>query len=159
MRIGTRRVVLARKAEVAWPGGNLIDNGSFTVDTAGWSALGAVLSSEAGGQSGNCLFVTNTTDYGVGYQAVTVVAGVSYRCSYWHYNGAGANAIYGLFGIGSSSQGKQYYDSGAINDPDTWVQRSATFTPTGTTVYISGWVNSSVVNKFTEYDEIVLWPT
>ena len=67
-------------------GDNLVTNGSFTDDIdppPGWTAVdGAILTTEAGGQAGNCMMITEGGDVNPHtVQTIPVTAGKSYKFS------------------------------------------------------------------------------
>ncbi|MCK4829686.1 carbohydrate binding domain-containing protein [bacterium] len=67
-------------------GAELVTNGSFTSNTTGWAARNsATLSSESGGQSGNCLKVLENGDDSPGSrQTKAVTAGSIYKYAFYH---------------------------------------------------------------------------
>lgn len=105
-------------------GSDLVTNGSFTSDTTSWSAgAGATLSCESGGQSGNCLRITeNGTVDPYAYQNLTTEAGKTYVITFYTKRGTGTNfsvtGLDGLFNIIDTAE----VDSGA-----SWTARSIYF--------------------------------
>lgn len=68
-------------------GAELVTNGGFDSDTSDWTAESATLASVAGGQSGNCLELTNTAASGYGYQNPTVETGEYYQLALYRKSG------------------------------------------------------------------------
>jgi hypothetical protein len=137
------------------PGANLLTNGGFDPDTAGWTpGSSGTLASVAGGQPGNALQVTNGgTAYGYGYQAVPVIPGVTYSLTYSHKNGTTT----GLCWIGLTAGNKEVYDSGALNDAN-WTERTATFVATTSVVYLKCGNVTNVVGQTSLFDSVSVVP-
>jgi len=116
-------------------GSDLVTNGGFDSVTTGWiPGNDAVLSSVAGGQSGNCLKVArNVTATPFAYQGVTTVVGKLYRWSVYFKKGDGS---IGAINIGTSPTGSEYFGSGALADV-AWTKYTGVFKATATTVYIA----------------------
>ena len=82
-------------------------NGGFDSGTTSWTAINAILSSEAGGQSGNCLQILEDGDTPYAYQSLNTVrtVGKLYKISWyvkqgtettyrsWIYTGGASNII------------------------------------------------------------------
>jgi hypothetical protein len=137
------------------PGANLLTNGGFDPDTAGWTpGSSGTLASVAGGQPGNALQVTNGgTAYGYGYQAVPVIPGVTYSLTYSHKNGTTT----GLCWIGLTAGNKEVYDSGALNDAN-WTERTATFVATTSIVYLKCGNVTNVAGQTSLFDSVSVVP-
>jgi hypothetical protein len=115
-------------------GSDLVINGGFDSDTSGWTPgnAGSVLSSEAGGQSGNCLKITHPAGSGYAYQTITVDPGAMYTLTWYTEFGDVGSRLY----IGTTQGGLDIYNSGTKSDV-AWTQYSTTFRATVSTVYIS----------------------
>jgi len=128
-----------------------VENGSFTADTSGWSAIDATLASVSGGQDGNCLQVTNTTSAnGYAYQAQIVKKGHRYMIEIYHKNGTTTGRIK----IGTSANDGSYVDE-ALDDSD-WTKHLFLIDVPDTvnTIYITLQVNSVVANDTSLFDEV-----
>lgn len=133
-------------------GTELVTNGGFDSNTTGWTAGNdAVLSSESGGQSGNCLkILNNVTNYGYAYQAITTVANQNYTISFYQKNGTSGALLY----IGTAAgTGGIYYSTTGISNAD-WTLQTRNFKATGTTTVISLLVNSSGDTDYTLIDTV-----
>lgn len=126
---------------IASYGPELVTNGTFDVNTDGWTAVVATLSSEAGGESNNCL--KNLSIGGGGAwlsqarQEVTVTPFIKHKLSFY-------------FKKGDSTNGKLYIDDTAFSrDPTSgdlyysynmtdvaWTEYTAEFVPTTSTIYL-----------------------
>jgi len=116
-------------------GGNLVTNGSFSSDTAGWSAVNCTLSSVPGGQSGNCLQMTMASGSVQFADSVSIatIAGRLYKLTLYVESGTGGTAFM-----------VQVFDSAKANllgqiSGDTtasWVQASLVFKATDATSYV-----------------------
>lgn len=103
-------------------GSELVTNGTFGVDTTGWSATDASLSVSSGQ-----LLVTSTNILGRAVQAITTVVGCLYRVSGGKVDGT-ANAT---MRVGTSNGGSQYFNFTADGT------QTGFFIATSTTTYIS----------------------
>jgi len=136
----------------------LVENGAFVhnIDPPNdWTASNATLSTEAGGQVGNCLMVTESGAgvSGAAWQAITVEIGKIYKFSTYFKNGtADSGTIY----LGTTELGSQIWTSGAINDVG-WTEYIHTFEATTTTMYITLWTAGD--NDTTYFDEVTLYET
>ena len=107
---------------------NLITNSSFTTDVTGWSSRNsATLAIASGGQTGNCLHVTNgSAAWGQAEQALTLTNGVSYTLTFWYKAGtARCYAIVADNGGTTVAQTADLYET-------SWTSTSLTFAATGT---------------------------
>lgn len=142
--------------------GDLVQNGDFSVDTDppnGWtSSNNAVLTTEAGGQIGNCLQVAVDGIPTANGRAISVPivteSGRIHKAKIYFKKGTGtAGKIY----IGSTSGGSQYYDSGAITDA-AWTVYTKNFKATSATTYITLYADTANGAGLTSlYDEISLY--
>ena len=131
-----------------------VTNGGFDSDVTGWTANVSTLASIAGGQSGNCLQVTNSAvAYGFAYQSLATEIGRAIEIRVWHKNGTATGGIL----IGTSVGAGDLHNSGALNDAD-WTQRTITVTPTGTTTYLSLSLATTVAGATTLFDMISCTP-
>jgi hypothetical protein len=114
----------------------LVLNGEFTTDTdppPSWTAGGAVLTTEAGGQVGNCMLVTNSgQSNGVGYQLITTEVGKLYEISFYVKKGTATSTDVRLgTGPGTSEYGVTVSTDGG------WTLYTVVLEATTTTVSIS----------------------
>lgn len=76
-------------------GAELVDNGTFDVDTTGWTGIECTLDAIAGGQSGTCLEITRT---GGGtqsaYDAVSLLTGRYYEIEIYVKSGTSGNETF-----------------------------------------------------------------
>ncbi len=123
-------------------GDELVTNGAFDSDAVGWAVAVSVLTSEASGQSGNCLKVLSTGGGG-GWQAqarqeVTVIPFVKHKLTYYYKQGDSTKGrVYiddSAFYRGNPGVGDLYY-SGNLTDV-AWAEHTAEFTPTTSPVYL-----------------------
>lgn len=114
--------------------GNLVVNGGFDPDTSSWSASNSTLASIAGGQSGNCLRITNTANNGYAYQSIAVSPGATYTFTFYQKQGS---VFYCKAYIGTSAGGNQIYDSSNFGNA-AWTQKTVTVNSgSNSTIYIS----------------------
>lgn len=135
-------------------GAEKVTNGGFPSATTGWTAASSgVLASVSGGQSGNCLRVTNgAAAFGYGYQTLAVVSGSSYMISAYFKKGTLSN---GRFYVGTSIGGNQVWNSGILTDT-TWTEHTKIFTATTTAVYFSCLNGESTDTGTSYFDEVSL---
>ncbi len=129
-----------------------VTNGTFTTDTTGWTASTATLSSEAGGQSGNCLKVLGNggAGYAANTSAIVTKVGHIYRFSCYFKKGDGTN---GRIKVGTAADDATHYDSGNITDA-TWTKYEAWFIATTTSTYITLTTDANAVYHL--YDTVVM---
>jgi len=141
-------------------GSELVNNSAFTSDATGWAqgwetayVVPGTLASIAGGQSGNCLSITNPSDkYGHAVQIVAVKSYTTYIFSVYHKNGT----YYGDIHVGTTQWDGTYYNLHNNNDAD-WTLRSVTFTTGAVTeVYITLGVSVNTNGSTTLYDSVTL---
>jgi hypothetical protein len=109
---------------------NMLTNPNFDSNTSSWTAQNSSLSSDSGGQSGNCLTVTRSgsSDQSA-YQEITSVIGKRYRMTAYVKSGTSGNESFNiLLYTGSDNTITTGTSSGS------WVQYSVEFTATGTTM-------------------------
>lgn len=128
----------------------MVTNGSFSSDATGWTPSTATLSSEAGGQSGNCLKVLGNggAGYGANASAITVKVGWLYMVEAYFKKGDGAN---GQIEVGTSAGDSTYYDSGNITDV-AWTKYQTFFYASNASLYITLHTNADAVYHL--YDEV-----
>lgn len=130
-----------------------ITNPNFTSDTTGWTAVNATLSSEAGGQAGNCLKVLNNGAVnGYAYQAITTVPGQSYTLK--GYQKEGTSDIPGKVLVGTTQGGSELGSADPTNA--SWLQWTVTFTATTRTTYIALQCNGVNLTDFTLFDTLTI---
>jgi len=122
------------------PGANIVANGTFNVNTAGWTPVGANLSSVPGGYDGNCLEIeTQGAGNAIAWQSYSggLIPGELYRISfYFRILGPGSGG--GQLKIGTSPEAWDLYHSGSIYDFD-WAEHTGSFVVTAGagTIYIT----------------------
>ena len=138
-------------------GVDLVQNGEFSVDTdppPGWTAgQSAVLTTEAGGQAGNCLMVENgDNSWGLGYQSIATEIGKFYRATVWFKKGTAAA---GYIKIGTAIGSITY---GSVIPVDAaWTEYAWVFKATTTTTFITVLSGSATITQTSYYDEISLY--
>jgi len=142
-------------------GDDAVSNGAFTSDTTGWTAVVCTLSSEAGGQSGNCLKILNA-EGGGGYNAqarqeITVIPFLRYKISAYFKKGTGARGRIYLDSteFSRSPASGDLYDSGNISDAD-WTEYTGEFVPTVSTIYLM--LESYEPGDTSYFDEVTIKP-
>ncbi len=121
-------------------GPELIANGTFTIDTTGWTASAATLSVVTG-----VLRVTTTTAAsGFAYQAISTLAGESYVLT-GECIGVGAH----LIAAGSTTIGVQL----GLSSPGAGT-KSVPFTATGTVTYINVRTAGATIGLARDFDNI-----
>jgi phage-related protein len=116
----------------------VVTNGGFATVTTGWTAVNGTQAIVAGGQSGNCLEVTQTSaSTAYSKQVITVKTGVTYKYSIYHKNGTGTGGYFGqgIIKLGTSDTGGQYYNSGVLNEAD-WTLHEGSFVAASDTLYV-----------------------
>ena len=143
---GLRNKLLGQSASIA-------TNGTFDVDTTGWTASGATLSSVAGGQSGNALQVAASgAALGQAYQDVTTVIGRIYKLSV--YFKAGTSSA-GSILVGSAGTPDGIASLTGLTDAD-WTQKTILFMATATTTRITLQTDDPTATENSLFDELVL---
>jgi hypothetical protein len=129
------------QATCAWvfnkpPYTNLVTNGGFDSDAAGWTVVDCTLASIAGGQSGNCLELTmtgGTIQYT--YRAASTNVGKLYRLLGYVQSGTSGNGAYEIsvydIPTGTTFASTNGTSSGA------WVQFSFNFTAIGSSALVT----------------------
>lgn len=138
---------------------NFVTNGKFEGTTSGWGTNNCTNSAVAGGQSGNCLQVTNVGAFtGGATQTITGWKGTLYSFSIYFKKGTCAN---GRIMIGSTSGAADLYDSGSISDAG-WTLYSGTFTtPTSSvttvqSIFVRLQNNTAVDTQTSLFDEFTI---
>jgi len=110
-------------------------NGGFDSTTTGWTASDSTLASIAGGQSGNCLEITQASGaQGDAYATVTgLVVGISYTVSFYVKSGSSGNEAYDVALARTSDWGDQHHVAGTSSG--SWVQGSHVLTATSDSYY------------------------
>jgi hypothetical protein len=137
--------------------GDLIANGDFSVDTdppAQWVAgTGATLTTEAGGQVGNCMkALADGTGSRYTSQAFTTVIGKLYKAAVYFKDAA--TGVNGSIKIGTAIDGSQYYASGSITD-DAWTAYTVIFEATTVTTYIT--LTTVTATNYVLFDEVAVY--
>ena len=135
-------------------GSDLVTNGDFTSDAAGWTATASSLASVAAGQSGNCLEVTNSgAASGAAYQDVTgLTVGETYSVSVYFKKGTGVSEA---IKIGITTDDDYYAGQMGIVH-SSWQKHDFYFTAEETTARIT-LVNESAVSSETAlFDSVVM---
>jgi len=142
-------------------GDEVVSNGTFDSDTTGWTAVVCTLSSEAGGQSGNCLQILNAAGGG-GYEAqarqeIAVIPFLRYKLSFYFKKGTGS---YGRVWVDSTEFSRSptsgdLYSTGALSDV-TWTEYTGEFVPTGSSIFLM--LESHSPSKTALFDEVTIKP-
>lgn len=132
-------------AKAGYP--ELVTNGTFDADVAGWSGVGgAILSHDAGGNGGRLKLENGLASQASCYQMVATKIGTRYVCTFTLADGT---ATSGIFRIGTAPLGADYstvsYTAGTY---------SVVFVPTTTTTYITMFSGSAVLNGYNFWDSI-----
>ena len=129
-----------------------IRNGSFTTNTDQWDAVsGAVLSSVAGGISGNCLQVQQpTTAIVYASQVFPTIPGATYAVSFYHKDGTGGT---GRLLIGTSQTGGQYVNISALTSA-SWTEYEYTFVATDNVAYFTVAARAGAASDTQLYDSV-----
>lgn len=134
-------------------GFNLVANPNFTIDNdppTSWTASTATLSTEASGQSGNCMKVLGNGSAGYAYQSVATKVGHVYAFSIYYQRGDATNA---QVEVGTSAGDATHYDSGNVTST-SWTQLTTAFIATTTTTFIT--CNTDATAVYNNYDTVVL---
>jgi len=133
-------------------GQDRIRNGAFSSNTDEWVAVsGAVLSSVAGGFSGNCLQLQQpTTSIVYASQTFPTVPGVTYRVVVYHKDGTAGT---GRLLIGTSQTGGQYINISTISSV-AWTRYEHSFTATDTLAYMTLGARAGGAGDYQLYDSI-----
>lgn len=125
---------------------------SVSVAMAGWNPNNGTIASVAGGQSGNCLEITNGTDVeAFCTQTITTVANQNYTFSGYFKNGTAGS---GFILIGTTPTGSQYL-SAPVNNAN-WTLYTFTFKATTTSTSISLWAGGVTTGRTSLFDTISL---
>ncbi len=136
-------------------GTTVVVNGGFAVDTAGWSADDATLTSELGGQVGNCLKIENTTGQaGIAWQEITCVPGAWYKVTWYYKTG---NRINNRLLIGTAWNVSDVYLQNAV-DSGVWEEHTGTFRAPQANLFLWMFINSGQVGYYGFFDEISIQP-
>jgi hypothetical protein len=132
------------------------ENGAFTTVTTNWTADGSTLSSVAGGQSGNCLKIVNSAAaVGGAIATITTEALKWYEVIFYAKDGAGGTekAVKPRVGTGAGWADLFQVSSG-VGGADAWVRYSLLFKATGTTTFLSFYVDSTTTSDYTLVDTV-----
>jgi hypothetical protein len=130
-------------------GPELLTNTTWDADTTGWTAAGSTLASVVGGQSGNCLQVTNaSTSYGYGRQLFATTPGVRYRVQVYEKDGTTT----GVLRVGTTVGGYELLNESVTNANWTLVTKYFTAITATTSILVGNATN--VVTKTSLWDEI-----
>jgi hypothetical protein len=141
-------------ADVVLPG-DLVLNGAFTSAATSWTAVNSSLASGTGGQSGNCLTVTNSgSAAGSAYQTITTVIGARYHLKAYFKKGTGVS---GRLVIESSLAAADIFVSDAMTYAD-WTVIEKDFYATSTTTVIRLLNVSAVSAETSKWDSVSLMP-
>lgn len=127
-------------------GSDLLTNGDFGSATTGWTAAASTLASVAGGETGNCLEVTNSgAAAGSAYQDVTgLTVGNYYKFTSYFKKGTGVS---GAIKVGTTTDDDAYQLWDGLTDA-TWTAYTISFKATETTARIT-FANESAVSTET----------
>ena len=151
----TWRTASGRVLNTPTVGSDTVTNGSFTSDVTGWTASSSTLTSQTGGQSGNCLQILNSSaTQGHAYQAQTTVLGTWYRQSFYQKNGTTT----GIFRVGTTALGSDVAAGGTLNNASFGTQTILSWRALATTIYTRFSTSTLVLSDTTLFDEIVVTP-
>ena len=133
---------------------NKTTNGSFSTDVTGWTATNATPTSTTGGQDGNCLTLTaSTNSVATVHQDIAVTVGQVYRLDVYFKRGTAASGSYKL---GTDVTPTLYFTSSALIDTD-WVKHSTVFITTNTTLRITLQSDTATTGTNSLFDEVKLY--
>jgi len=135
-------------------GNELVANGGFDSDTANWNAgSGAVLSSIAGGQSGNCLEIKSTgTSSPNARQTVTTEADSWYDFRVYHKNGSAPGRIR----AGTTLGGANISDTGTISDV-AWANKIVAYRSPVTSTFLWLSMIGATADLTTLFDTVTIF--
>jgi hypothetical protein len=136
---------------------DLVSNGGFPSDTAGWAGSDATIASVAGGEAGNCLEVTRTggtSQFAINSLTPTV-AGKRYRLTGWLKSGTSGDELARIYI--TASGGDPHYAAYDVTSTSTWTKYTVDFTQdiTDTTTSLLMIKNSSTAGTML-FDSISL---
>ena len=135
-----------------------VNNGAFVDDNdppADWAPTDATLTTEAGGQIGNCIKIVATAIKGRAIQIITVIPGKNYRYTFYYKNTAGDVARWRIYDISNGADIVAYTD---LPDSIAWSSAQVyTFeAPAGCNsiaIYLVAKTNTDIVY----FDEVTLY--
>lgn len=133
---------------------NLVTNGNFTTDTAGWlkAPPETSIASIAGGESGNCLELTAAAGASQAvYRGVSLVSGVLYKASAYSKSGTSGNES----ARWNITQAPHYADV-LVNTTASWQEMLRYFTSSGTGSYDTNLRKNSATNGTMLFDTHVI---
>lgn len=135
-------------------GTDLITNGVFTANTNGWTEVDSVLSSVAGGQSGNCLQIASSGDaLGQAYQDITTIIGITYKLTLYFKKGTSAT---GKYYVGTTADFDAIYSSPELSNA-TWAIYYCNFVATETTTRISFQTDDPTTGETALFDTVTCY--
>jgi len=124
-------------------GPELVTNGGFDTDTAGWTAASSATLSQVAGE----LRVTNgATSYGYAVQEVATVSGKTYEVTYKVNSGTTSGSLF----IGTTSGGFEIYNSPTQTDG----LYSQIFTATSSSTFIRFGLSTNTSGYYAAFDNI-----
>jgi hypothetical protein len=118
-------------------GVDLVQNGEFLNNTdppPGWTASGATLTTEASGQVGNCLMITDSgSGNGYAYQTLTLTVGKLYKFSGYFKKGT---SVSGSIKLGTTLAGSEYKSWTGLTDA-AWANYQYVFMASSTSFYVT----------------------
>lgn len=139
-------------------GSDLVTNGGFASDTAGWTLLYSTLASVANGQSGNCLEITNAGGgRGQARQTVTVVTGRIYEITLYHKGSGMDSPRTGRLSVDSSAyettSGDMVYEASLSSA--AWSPQYVFYVKAlSNSMYVNLMVNDATAGKTTLFDTV-----
>lgn len=136
------------EADGTVPESQLVTNGTFGTDTAGWTPTTNAVLSAVGGR---LRVATSTTSSQYGSQSISLTPFMTYRLTADLFGGTGP----ALLRIGSDvgGAGGGGFKTVGINSSGS---ADITFVAPSSPMYISAWVDSNVANSYAEFDNISL---
>lgn len=139
--------VMLDKSQGLTPGPQLVTNGTFEVNTDGWSTVNGAVISAVGGKM---QVLNNTAANGNAYQAITTVVGKTYLLTGQISDVTGGISPRIMAGTGISAGdlvSSQYSGSGTFNV-------RAVFVATGTTTWVNAIMNTTTSGVYASFDDI-----
>ena len=134
-------------------GSELLTNGGFGSDTAGWtSGNSAILSSVAGGASGNALRVENgIANVGWAYQSASVASGSWLQFAFSHKN----NSTSGIVRLATTFDGSDMAAPSSFSDAN-WTSRVLTARSLSASTFVRLAIGTTTLAATTLYDSVSL---
>ncbi len=128
-------------------------NGTFDVDTTGWTGSGAALDAVADGQSGTCLEVASLgAALGMAYQDITTIVDRMYKLTCYFKKGT---ADTGSILVGDAGDPSAIAELASLADA-SWTLKTIVFIATATTTRITLQTDDATIAETSLFDELVV---